>query len=344
VTVGAALLVYAAILGFLGPLAHRRDGWLARAPRLGACVLLASAWSALTALFLAGLTIALPGTALSSGLSQLLGACILRLRAAYVTPGGAAIAGAGLTLSLAIGARVAWAVRQVIAERRAERRRQRALVEVCGRGAAELGAVVLEHAQPAAYCLPGRARTVVLTRGTIEVLNPAQLAAVLAHERAHLDAGHHRLLAGASVASRALPELPLLRHLPRQVRRLVEMEADDLAAVAHDPEDLATAIAAVATSRTEPATLAPFATALAAADSDTVSRIHRLLLPDGTLSHSRRRLFRVAIAAFALTPVLVALTPAAIAASEPPLRLSPVTAVQHPVVQPASSISVPTRR
>jgi hypothetical protein len=121
------------------------------------------------------------------------------------------------------------------------------------------------------------------------------------------------------------------------------MEADDLAALAHDPEVLATAIVAVATSRTAPVAPA-FATALAAADSDTVSRIHRLLLPDGTLSHSRRRLFRVAIAAFALTPVLVALTPAAIAASEPPLRLSPVTAVQHPVVQPASSISLPTRR
>src|SRR5664279_5108298 len=106
-TVGAALLVYAATLGVLGPLAARHSAWLARAPRLGATVVLAAAWSVLTALFLAGLTVALPGTALSSGLSDLLGACILRLRAAYVTPGGAAVSGAGLTLSGAIVVRVA---------------------------------------------------------------------------------------------------------------------------------------------------------------------------------------------------------------------------------------------
>ena len=39
-TVGAALFVYAVLLGTLGPLAYRRDGWLARAPRLGATLLL----------------------------------------------------------------------------------------------------------------------------------------------------------------------------------------------------------------------------------------------------------------------------------------------------------------
>ncbi len=234
-TVGAALLTYAGVLGFLGPMLHRRDGWLARAPRLGTWVLLASAWSVLAALFLAGLTVALPGTVLSSGVSHVLGACILRVRAAYVTPGGAAIAGAGLTLSLAIGGRVAWALLQVARERRTERRRQRALVGLCGRRESELGAVILDEAQPAAYCLPGRARTVVLTSGTVELLSPAQLAAVLAHEHAHLNARHHRLLAAAALAGRALPEVPLLRQLPREIRRLVEMEADDLAAASHDP-------------------------------------------------------------------------------------------------------------
>jgi hypothetical protein len=42
------------------------------------------------------------GTASSSGLSHEMSACILQLRAAYVTPGGAAVAGAGRTLSTAI--------------------------------------------------------------------------------------------------------------------------------------------------------------------------------------------------------------------------------------------------
>jgi Zn-dependent protease with chaperone function len=328
VTVGAALLVYAAILVALGRLAHRYDGWLARAPRLGAMLLLAAAWSVLAALFLAGLTVALPGTALSSGLSHLLGACILRLRAAYVTPGGAAVAGAGLTLSGAIAVRVGWASLQVARTRLAERRRQRSLLTLCGRRAADLEAVILDQPQPAAYCLAGRTNTVILTSGTIELLTGPQLAAVLAHERAHLGARHHRLLAGAALAGRALPELPFMRDLPRQVRRLLELHADDLAACSHDPETLATAIVAVATARAGLAPVSASSATLAAADGDTVTRIRRLLLPPASLSPRRRRTVRAAVAVLGLMPLLVALTPAAVAATQPPVR-RPISAVQQ---------------
>jgi Zn-dependent protease with chaperone function len=322
VTVGAALLVYAAVLGALGSFGHRHDGFLARAPRLGAVLLLAQAWSMLTALFLAGLTVATPGTALSSGLSDLLGACILRLRAAYATPGGAAVAGAGITLSAAIAGRVAWSFITVVRTRRAERRRQRTLVALLGREAAELEAVVLDEPRPAAYCLAGRDQAVILTSGAITLLTEPQLAAVLAHERAHLRARHHRLLAVASLAECALPELPLMRDLPRRVRCLLEMHADDLAASTHDPEVLATALLAVATARPGIApTRAPSA-ALAAATSDTTVRIRRLLLPPATLSPRRRRTVRAGVVALGLVPLLVALAPAAVAATQPPLRQS----------------------
>jgi Zn-dependent protease with chaperone function len=321
-TVGAALLVYAAILGVLGPLAYRRDGWVARAPRLGATLLLAAAYSVLTALFLAGLTVALPGTALSSGLSQLLGACILRLRAAYVTPGGAAVAGAGLTLSGAIALRVGWAFVHVVRARRAERRRQRSLIALCGRQTSIPDAVILDQPQPAVYCIAGREKTVILTSATIKLLTRPQLAAVLAHEQAHLGARHHRLLAVAALAGSALPELPLIHHLPSQVRRLLEMHADDLAASAHDPETLATALVAVATARPGRASAIAPSAALAAADSDTAVRIRRLLLPPATLSSPRRRTIRAAVAAFGVLPLLVALTPAAVAANQPPVRQS----------------------
>lgn len=319
-TVGAALLIYATVLGWLAPVVSRNDSWLARAPRLGATLLLAAAWSVLTALLLAGLTVALPGTALSSGLSELLGACIVRLRSAYATPGGAAVAAAGLILTGGIVLRVAWACSRVIAGRRAERRRQRLLVALCGRHTAELGAVVVEQAQPAAYCLAGRRRTVILTSGTIELLTRPQLAAVLAHEQAHLEARHHRLLAAAEFAAQAMPELPLLRTLPGHVRRLLEMHADDLAARSHDPEALATALVAVATARAGLPPLPARSAALAAADSDTAVRIRRLLLPPGALNTRGRRTVRAAAAAFGLIPLVVALTPAAVAANQPPVR------------------------
>ncbi len=319
-TVGLALLTYAAALGALGPLANRHDAWLTRAPRLGAALLLAAAWSVLTALFLAGLTIALPGTALSSGLSDLLGACIIRLRDAYVTPGGAAAAGAGLTLSAVIAIRTGWACVALVRVRRVERRRQRLLIALSGQELATRDAVVLDQSEPAAYCLPGRRNAVILTRGALDVLTDSQLAAVVAHEQAHRDGRHHRLLAASALAARALPELPLTRNLPHQVRRLLEMHADESAAGAHDPETIATALVAIATARAGLAAKPAPSAALAAADGDTAVRIRRLLLPPATLSRRRRRMVRAGIAALSIIPVLVALLPAAVARTEPPVR------------------------
>lgn len=53
----------------------------------------------------------------------------------------------------------------------------------------------MEHLEPAAYCVAGRYPTVILTTGALRALDPDQLDAVLAHERAHLAGHHHRLLA-----------------------------------------------------------------------------------------------------------------------------------------------------
>jgi Zn-dependent protease with chaperone function len=327
-TVGAALLLYAVVLGIAGPILLRHDGWLSRAPRLGATMLLAASWSVLTALFLAGLTIALPGTALSSGLSDVLGACILRLRAAYATPGGAAVAGAGITLSATIAIRTGWALLTGCRVRRRERLRQRTLIALCGRQRVVSDAVVLDQPQPAVYCLGGRDPKVILTSGAMELLTAPQLAAVLAHERAHLGSRHHRALAAAAVARDVLPELPLVRNLAHGVRCLLEMHADDVAARGHDPETLATALVAVATALGgQPRSAGPVpSAALAAADTEAVARIRRLLLPPHSLSGRGRRSLRACVAAVTLVPLLLALTPAAVAANQPPVRQTQVQA------------------
>jgi Zn-dependent protease with chaperone function len=329
VTVGVALLLYAVALGGLGRVLTRHDGWLTRAPRLGATLLLSVGWSVLAALFLAGLTVALPATVLSTGLSELLGACILRLRAAYGTPGGAAAAGAGLSLSVAIAARTAWAGLAVARVRLAERRRQRLLVALCGRRLLSRAAVVLDRPEPAAYCLAGRADPVVLTRGVVDMLSADQISAVLAHEQAHRSARHHRLLAAAALAARALPELPFMTKLPHEVRRLVEMHADDLAADGQDPDDLASALVTMAVAGSARRKVPAPQAALAAADTDTATRIRRLLVPPATLSTWRRRTIRVAAFAVGLVPLLLALSPAAVAASEPPVQQVTVVSVVH---------------
>ena len=285
-------------------------------------------------------------TALGGALSQLIGACVLRLRATYATPGGAAVAGAGLVLAGAVAARTA-ASHLHVTRRQALRHARTA--RLVGRLELALGAVLVEHSQPAAYCVGGRHPTVILTTGALQALAPGQLNAVLAHERAHLAWRHHRLLAMARIGRRALPFLPLMRDTEAQVERLVELHADDAATQARDPGSLATALVVLATAASAPAPApvpdaaagpAPVLAAVASpapvlaaaagsvpvlpdADGSTpvlasvatnaVQRIHRLLHPAEPLDRSRRLLLRATAAALVLGPLVMALAPAVLA-------------------------------
>jgi len=306
VTVAAALVVYAACVGTLGSRMLGRATWPGRAPLLAIITYLAAAWSVAAALGLAGLTLAIHATALAGGLSSLIGACVLRLRDVYATPGGATVAGLGLTLAGAVVARTAVAS---ITHLRAVRRHALQHAETArliGRREPALGAVLVDHAQPAAYCVAGPQPTVIVTTGALQALDRGQLDAVLAHERAHLAYHHHRLLAIARIASQVLPFIPLARDAATQIARLIEMHADDAATGARDGEVLATALVALAS------TASP-APGLAAAATDAVQRIQRLLGPAEPLGRVRRQLLRAGAGALALAPVLLALTPAVVA-------------------------------
>ncbi|MBR7835917.1 M56 family metallopeptidase [Actinospica durhamensis] len=111
------------------------------------------------------------------------------------------------------------------------------------------GVLVLDHPEPAAYCLPGPRPRIVVTHGAIESLGPEELAAVLAHERAHA-VGRHELIIQPFVAwESALPFLPPARRATAAVAELVEMLADDHAARATSPRALARALAQVGSDR-----------------------------------------------------------------------------------------------
>jgi Zn-dependent protease with chaperone function len=79
----------------------------------------------------------------------------------------------------------------------------------------DLDVVVLADARPDAFAVPGRGtarrrRTeprIVLTEGMLAALDNPQKSALLAHERAHLRDGHHRLRAAADLAAAANPLL-----------------------------------------------------------------------------------------------------------------------------------------
>jgi Zn-dependent protease with chaperone function len=306
VTVAAVLLVYAAVAGTVGARLLGRARWAVRAPLPGIVLCLAATWSVLAALGLAGLTLAVHATALGGELSQLIGACVLRLRAAYATPGGAAEGELGLTLAAAVLARTALAAATHLRAVRRQAVRHAQTARLVGRPDPDLGATLVDHAQPAAYCVGGPHPTVIVTTAALAALDRGQLDAVLAHERAHLACHHHRLLAVARIGRQILPFLPLTRVADTQIARLVEMHADDAATAGRDPAPLATALAVLA------AAAGP-APGLAAAATDAVQRIHRLLRPAEPLSRARRHLLGAAAAALALTPVLAALTPAIVA-------------------------------
>jgi bla regulator protein blaR1 len=306
VTVAAILLVYAAGVGTVGSGILGRGRWAVRAPMLGIVVWLAAAWSVLAAVGLAGLTLAVHASALGGGLSHLIGACVVRLRATYATPGGATMAGLGLTLAGAVLARTALTAAAHLRAARRQAILHAQTARLVGRPEPDLGVMLVDHAQPAAYCVAGPHPTVILTTAALAALDSDQVGAVLAHERAHLASHHHRLLAIARIGRQVLPFLPLMRVADAQITRLVEMHADDAATAGRDTRPLATALVVLA------AAAAP-APGLAAATTDAIQRLQRLLRPAEPLSRLRRQLLAASAAVLVLTPVLLALTPAVVA-------------------------------
>ena len=312
-TAATVLVLYAACVGTLGARMLGRAAWPARAPLLAIVTYLSAAWSVVAALGLAGLTLAVQATALGGDLSHLIGACVLRLRDAYATPGGATVAGLGLTLAGAVAVRIALtAVTHLRAVRRHAIQHAEA-ARLIGQRDPVLGAVLVDHAQPAAYCVAGPHPTVIVTTAALRTLDSDQLDAVLAHERAHLAYHHHRLLAIARIGRQVLPLVPLTREMATQVTRLIEMHADDVATTARDAGVLASALVALATASPGPAAPELAAPELAAAATDAVQRIQRMLGPAEPLGRARRQLLRAGAGALALAPVLLALAPAAVA-------------------------------
>jgi Zn-dependent protease with chaperone function len=306
VTIALVLMAYAAGVGTLGARRLGRAGWTERAPLLAIVTYLVAEWSVLAALSLAGLTLAVHASVLGGGLSHLIGACVLRLRATYATPGGATVAGLGLTLTGAVVARAALTMVTHLRTTRRQALQHAQTARLVGRPDPVLGATLLDHPEPTAYCVAGRQPTVVLTVGAVQALEPDQLHAVLAHERAHLAGHHHQLIAMARIGRQVLPFVPLMRAADAQVARLAEMHADDAAIRTRDPRLLATALVVLAAGGSP-------GPALGAAATDAVARIHRLLRPADPLGRGRRRLLRLTAASLALTPVALALAPALLA-------------------------------
>ncbi len=157
----------------------------------------------------------------------------------------AALAGA-ITLVVAArlllsGHRTGTALRRM---RRLHRRRVDLVARVDG------GVSVLEHDLPVAYCVPGMTGSrIVVSRSTLTSLAPAELEAVLEHERSHLRARHDLVLEAFTVLHHAFPRWVASGAARHEVEVLVEVLADRAACRAADRRALLSALLALAGSR-----------------------------------------------------------------------------------------------
>jgi Zn-dependent protease with chaperone function len=292
VTAAVALLGYAFVLLTAGVLALSRAGWPDRAPRLAVAAWLALLGSAVASVVLGGLALVLPAAGVSTNLARLLAACAMALRDQYAHPGGAALAGLGAALAVGVTGRVIWCAAGTFRAASRARSRHRRGLTLAGRPDRRLGAVIIDHDEPAAWCLPGAGRPVVLTSAAIRALGDAELAAVIAHERAHQRGRHHLLVGLAGSLTAAFPRVPAFRTGHQQVARLVELIADDAAAATSPRLTVAGALLTVA------APAPAGAAALGAGGSATAARIRRLIAAPAPLGRAATAtgLFAVAVA------------------------------------------------
>ncbi|GGR23278.1 M56 family metallopeptidase [Streptomyces roseolus] len=150
--------------------------------------------------------------------------------------------------------------RVLLRHRSVRRRAARALA-----GLPDTPVAVLPDPEPYAYALPAAARRsrgrIVVSRGMLARLGPAERRALFAHERAHLAGRHDRLLLVAHLAAAANP---FLRPLRTAVTYSAERWADEEAAVrVGSRRVVARAIgrAALASGGARPAVLPAFAVA-----------------------------------------------------------------------------------
>ena len=158
------------------------------------------------------------------------------------------------------------------------RRRQRELLSLLGHGDPKVpGALVVDHPAAAAYCVPGLRSRIVVSAGTLELLDQAELAAVLAHERAHLRERHDLVLLPFTALRRAFPRSATCTGAHRAVALLVEMLADDRAVGAGTASELVSALVRFGTAGACPAPAG--ALAVGEGEGEVAARVARLVQP-----------------------------------------------------------------
>lgn len=213
-----ASVIVAVALAWPAPIVLSRAAWPARAPARALLL-----WQVI---------------ALSGGLTMVGGLWLLGDAFFPAHPWIAGIPAAALALYL-----VGHLVVTIVQFERQRRRHLQLLLLLSSPDPTRKRTLVLDDNAPVAYCLPrGIGSVTVLSKGLFDSLDDDELAAVIAHERAHVEQRHEVLLIAFHAWRQALPWFPIAARAESEVEALVEMLADDHARRTQPDEVLARAI------------------------------------------------------------------------------------------------------
>jgi Zn-dependent protease with chaperone function len=214
-----------------------------------------------------------------------------------------------LTAGLTLLGVLCWILLAASATALRARNRQRVLLSLLAHGDPKVpGALVVDHPAAAAYCLPGLRSAIVVSAGTLALLDDHELAAVLAHERAHLRERHDLVLLPFAALLRAFRWASVARQAQRAVALLVEMHADDRALRHRPARELATALLRVGAASGGAVPSGALAID-SGANGDVTARVIRILRPVPALSPAAWTAAGLTAAAAVMIPVVLLVLP-----------------------------------
>jgi len=287
VSIAIGLVLYAAVLSWCGPALLSRLSGGGTNPKLGVAAWLSAiagviaAWLTAVAVLVLDALDAIPSGPVWTFCVETLGF------SGHITMGrpvAPATAAALIIAAVFLPALVARRILATLITLRRASQQHAASARVVGTPTRWRDVVVVEAERPAAYCIAGRPRAIVVTSAALAHLHHDQLAAVLAHEEAHLTGRHHHILMLLRAVAAGLPRLPLMAAGPEAVGRLLEMCADDTATRDHSVHSL---LGGLSTLVARPAASA---TALGAAGTAVLDRAYRLASPASRAARWRDQL------------------------------------------------------
>jgi Zn-dependent protease with chaperone function len=270
----AAMLLIAAALLVLPHLA--RPAWRSAATSLVIWTVALGVRAASCLLLAACLVVAVPSTAPFAAMTDWCVEVAVPVLAAHVGVLGHQVGDVlSLTPFLALNVSALWVLLRIARGARTVRR----LLARTAVGTGPGGTIILggrEVMLGAAGMLHPR---VVVSAGALATLDDEELAAAIAHERAHIRRGHRFVAAFAELCGAIARPLPGTRRMVSEVHRQIERDADARAVgQAHDRAALASAICKSALSRAATPALALLA---GAGVSERVEELLRGPLTDG---------------------------------------------------------------